>query len=430
MRAGRQASEGPVADALLQDVLADLRAILRDMDAALSALARSPADQALRNAIFRSVHGIKGLCGFLALPRLSAVAQATEALLARWREGAEPVTPAGLTLLTAACAAMHRIVLALETSGIEPSADEAGLIAALVGVPGAAPPPAASPPALQSALRREQRRGRGSRASRPADAAPGATSHRALQPVGRAWAGLPRLVATLGAELGKRLELATEGADIALDRRMIAPLRNALIHLVRNSADHGLERPEQRRRLGKPETGRITLSARRTEAGVMLEVSDDGSGFDLDRICRKARSLGLAGDAVLTAMPDSELLRLVLQPGFSTAETVTTVSGRGVGLDIVATNLRRCGGTVDLRSTPGRGTVIRLSLPAAPAMRAGPSVARLAPGQVPGVLRRAPAQSRPSAKPARAAPATPLRDPAERPGGADGARQNSPEQGW
>jgi two-component system chemotaxis sensor kinase CheA len=184
-----------------------------------------------------------------------------------------------------------------------------------------------------------------------------------MQPIGNAWSKLPRLVRDLGVELGKRITLEMRGAETELDRQVLELIRDPLTHMVRNSADHGLETPEERRAAGKPETGRITLDAYHEGGHIVLEIGDDGRGLPLEKIRAKAIAQGLATEAEAAAMGEREVLRLIFRPGFSTASQVTAVSGRGVGMDVVKTNVERIGGTIELRSREGRGTTFTIKIP-------------------------------------------------------------------
>jgi two-component system chemotaxis sensor kinase CheA len=184
-----------------------------------------------------------------------------------------------------------------------------------------------------------------------------------MQPIGNAWAKLPRLVRDLGLELGKKIALETRGAETELDRQVLELIRDPLTHMVRNSVDHGIEPPEERRAAGKPETGRILLSACHEGGQIILEIGDDGRGLSVERIRAKALAQGLATEAELAQMSEREVLRFIFRPGFSTAGQVTAVSGRGVGMDVVKTNVERIGGTIDLRSREGRGTTFTIRIP-------------------------------------------------------------------
>ena len=184
-----------------------------------------------------------------------------------------------------------------------------------------------------------------------------------MQPIGNAWAKLPRLVRDLGVELGKKIELQMRGAETELDRQVLELIKDPLTHMVRNSADHGLETPEQRAAAGKPETGRILLNASHEGGHIIIEIGDDGRGLNVDRIRQKVLAQGLATEAELAAMPEREVQRFIFRAGFSTAAAVTAVSGRGVGMDVVKTNMERIGGTIEVRSKEGRGTTFVVKIP-------------------------------------------------------------------
>ena len=184
-----------------------------------------------------------------------------------------------------------------------------------------------------------------------------------MQPIGNAWAKLPRLVRDLTVDLGKRIELVMHGADTELDRQVLELIKDPLTHMVRNSADHGLEMPADRRAAGKSETGRITLNAYHEGGHIIIEIGDDGQGLPVDKIRAKALAKGFATEAELAAMSDNQILRFIFRPGFSTAATVTAVSGRGVGMDVVKTNVERIGGTIELSSRVGRGTTFTIKIP-------------------------------------------------------------------
>ncbi|GGJ03006.1 hybrid sensor histidine kinase/response regulator [Neoroseomonas lacus] len=184
-----------------------------------------------------------------------------------------------------------------------------------------------------------------------------------MQPIGHAWAKLPRLVRDLSHELGKKIELDMRGAQTELDRQVLELIRDPLTHMVRNSGDHGLEKPAERRAAGKPETGRVILNAYHEGGHIIIEVGDDGRGLPVDRIRAKALANGLATEAELAQMSEREVLRFIFAAGFSTAQQVTSVSGRGVGMDVVKTNIEKIGGTVELISKEGRGTTFTIKIP-------------------------------------------------------------------
>ena len=183
-----------------------------------------------------------------------------------------------------------------------------------------------------------------------------------MTPVWQVFDRFPRLVRDLARELGKQVAFRVEGKEIELDRTILDELGDPLLHLLRNAVDHGIEPPAERRRRGKPLEGEIVLTAVRERASVAITVSDDGRGIDRHKILERAQRDG-AVDAHADALTDDQLLRVLARPGFSTAETVTSVSGRGVGIDVAMTRIRALGGTIDIRSEAGKGTAFVLRLP-------------------------------------------------------------------
>ena len=184
-----------------------------------------------------------------------------------------------------------------------------------------------------------------------------------MQPIGNIWNSFSRLVRDLTLALGKQVRIEMEGIDTELDRTIIEAVRDPLTHLVRNAMDHGFETPEVRRRCGKPAEGRLFLRAYHDGGYVNIEISDDGAGLNVERIRNKALERGLISAEQATSLSERDAAQLILLPGFSTAEQITDVSGRGVGMDVVKTNIERIGGTIDLQSRPGQGTTVRMKIP-------------------------------------------------------------------
>jgi len=184
-----------------------------------------------------------------------------------------------------------------------------------------------------------------------------------MQPIGNAWAKLPRLVRDLAHELGKKIDLQMLGADTELDRQVLELIKDPLTHMVRNSADHGLEIPADRLRSGKSETGRITLNAYHEGGHIIIEIQDDGKGLAIDKIKQKAIQNGLATEGELATMSDQQIIQFIMKPGFSTAAKVTNVSGRGVGMDVVKTNIEKIGGTIEIKSQQGKGSTFVIKIP-------------------------------------------------------------------
>ncbi len=184
-----------------------------------------------------------------------------------------------------------------------------------------------------------------------------------MQPLGYVLGKFPRVVRELSRQLGKRAELTILGADVELDKSILEQLSDPLTHLVRNSLDHGLEPPEERQSLGKPPAGQVIMRAFHEEGLVNLALQDDGRGIDAEKVAAKALALGLIGPEEVRRLSQAEKLALITLPGLSTAQKVTDVSGRGVGMDVVATNIQKLGGHLQIESQPGVGTTVRLRLP-------------------------------------------------------------------
>ncbi len=184
-----------------------------------------------------------------------------------------------------------------------------------------------------------------------------------MQPISAAWAKLPRIARDLAVELNKRIEVVMQGAETELDRQVLEMIRDPLTHMIRNAADHGLEAPGERAKAGKPETGRILLAARHEGSHIVIEVSDDGRGLQPSKLRAKAFARGLITAAEAENLSDTKIQQLIFHPGFSTAEAVSGISGRGVGMDVVRTNIEKIGGTVELASTEGRGTRFTIRIP-------------------------------------------------------------------
>jgi two-component system chemotaxis sensor kinase CheA len=414
-------------DDLIADFLTETNESIADLDIALVQLEQRPDDRETLFQIFRLIHTIKGTCGFLGLPRLELVAHCVEDVLGKVRDGALVATPDTIAVVLDALDRIKLVVGGLAAAGAEPAGDDSELLEALnatakpAAQATAAPEPhdetatkLAAPPVGEIAL-----------SAAPARAVPQAGSVAAatvrvridvlehlmtlvselvltrnqllqiestqqentglavplqrlsritsdlqegvmktrMQPIGTAWNKLPRLVRDLSREMGKNIELVMFGADTELDRQVLELIRDPLTHMVRNSADHGLETTSERRAVGKPETGRITLNAFHEGGQIIIQISDDGRGLPLDKIRTKVLKDGLATEAELLGMSNPQLQRFIFRPGFSTAAVVTAVSGRGVGMDVVKSNIEKIGGTIDLKSVPGAGTTFTIKIP-------------------------------------------------------------------
>jgi len=184
-----------------------------------------------------------------------------------------------------------------------------------------------------------------------------------MQPVGQAWSKFPRLVRDLSHELKKPVSLVMEGGDTEIDRTLLEAIKDPLTHILRNSIDHGIESTERRRAAHKPEAGHIRLRAFHDGGQVVIQLSDDGGGIDRERVLAKAIERGLIESANADRLADRDVFALIFAPGFSTAEAITTVSGRGVGMDVVKKNVEKIGGKVEVESVRGRSTTVRLKIP-------------------------------------------------------------------
>ena len=184
-----------------------------------------------------------------------------------------------------------------------------------------------------------------------------------MQPIGNAWQKLPRVVRDLSSELGKSIELIMNGAETELDRQVLEVIKDPLTHMVRNSADHGIESAAERKASGKPVKGTIRLSAYHEGGTITIEIADDGKGLDLAAIRKKAVERNVASQAEIDRMTDGQVAKFIFHPGFSTAKAVTSVSGRGVGMDVVKTNIDVIGGVIDINTQLGRGTTFTIKIP-------------------------------------------------------------------
>lgn len=184
-----------------------------------------------------------------------------------------------------------------------------------------------------------------------------------MQPIGDAWRKLPRIIRDVSTDLGKKIELEMDGNETELDRQVLELIKDPLTHMVRNSADHGLEMPDERLRVGKPEKGRIKLSAYHEGGHIIISIADDGQGLNTDKIGEKALEKGLTTHEELAGMNEGQIHRFIFAPGFSTAAKVTNLSGRGVGMDVVRTNIEQIGGVVDVHSTRGKGSKFTIKIP-------------------------------------------------------------------
>jgi two-component system chemotaxis sensor kinase CheA len=184
-----------------------------------------------------------------------------------------------------------------------------------------------------------------------------------MQPIGNAWAKLPRIIRDISIELGKKIDLVMTGQDTELDRQVLEMIKDPLTHMVRNSADHGVEPPADRIKAGKPETGTVHLRAYHEGGHIIIEIADDGRGLPLEKIKKKIVQNGIATEEEVAKMSPQQIQQYIFHAGFSTAEKVTSVSGRGVGMDVVRTNIEKIGGSIEMKSVEGKGSTFAIKIP-------------------------------------------------------------------
>ncbi|MCA9003972.1 MAG: chemotaxis protein CheW [Planctomycetaceae bacterium] len=459
-------------DDILQEFLAESWENLGQLDSEIVELEKDPQNAELIASIFRTIHTIKGTCGFLGLSNLGAVAHSAENVLGKMRERMLEVSPGAISLVLEAIDRIKELLQGLEATGEEPKTDHSTLtlmldeLANLATAPPASTPQQSSPAPLvadeteentdvtqvdEEPVSEQSPKDVAKSAeseevviaeaipevqAEPADLlAPAAVSEEAavrsskvsvadlsirvnvnvvdslmnlvgelvltrnqllqlargdeeskyaapithlnrvttdlqegvmktrMQPIGNAWNKLPRLVRDLSQVTNKHIELVMTGAETELDRTVLDAIKDPLTHMVRNSADHGIETADVRKAAGKSESGTIHLNAYHEGGHVIIEIQDDGAGISRERVLKKAISQGLIKETDAPHVTDSHVFSMIFQAGFSTAEQVSSISGRGVGMDVVRTQIEKIGGTVDLASKMGKGTTVRIKIP-------------------------------------------------------------------
>ncbi|MXO59804.1 chemotaxis protein CheA [Altererythrobacter salegens] len=393
----------------MDDLLADFIAEARDMMEALSgeivAWENDPADKDRLDAIFRFVHTVKGNCGFFDFPRLETLSHAAEDALADCRAGRRTADKALVSAVLAVIDRIAEMVDAIGEGAELPGTDDEALIAALAeGAETAEAPSKEAAPTSNRAKRQsaaprtirlpvdlldrvmggvsDMAVARNDLARRLAQAE-GETGLEApfnrlsailvdlseaitrirMQRIDTLFAGFPRMVRDLSHELGKQVMVEVESGDVEIDREMIEVVRDPMVHIIRNAIDHGIEKPAERLTVGKREIGSLTITARQTGSEIRIGIVDDGKGIDGEKLVAKAISAGLITAEEAAALTPRERNMLICQPGLSTAKEVTSVSGRGVGMDVVRANIERIGGSLVIDSTPGSGTRMMLNIP-------------------------------------------------------------------
>lgn len=403
-------------DEILKEFLVETIENLAQLDLDLVTLEKDPTERETLARVFRTLHSVKGTAGFLGLPKLEAVAHAGENLLSRLRDGRLRFNADIATALLAGVDAIRRVLASIEATQKEGDDDYSAIIQRfqLLHQEGETVSPLATEAPLVSELPEpaaETSDGRSSGISDSSirvdvglldklmnlvgelvlarnqivqftatqeDAGFLGTSQRLnllttelqagvmktrMQPIGNVWSKFPRIVRDLALACGKQVRIDMEGKETELDKTIIEAIRDPLTHLLRNSIDHGIEQPAERVAKSKPEEGRIFLRAFHEGGKVIIEMSDDGAGIDTRRVRERALQAKLVSTEQAARMTEHELIHLIFLPGFTTTDKVTNFSGRGVGMDVVRTNIEKIGGTVDIHSQPGLGTTVKMKIP-------------------------------------------------------------------
>jgi two-component system chemotaxis sensor kinase CheA len=390
-------------DDLIADFVAECREMLEALGGEIVAWEASPDDRARLDSIFRFVHTVKGNCGFFDFPRLEALSHAAEDALADVRAGRRHADGPLVSAVLAIIDRIGEMVAAIEAGEDMPAGDDSALIDALAPGAETAAGPASSTIAdgqgksssaprtirlsvelldrvmstvSDMVLARNElaRRLRESSTEVSVDGAferlssiiaemRDAITRTRMQRIENLFVALPRMVRDLSAELGKQVLVDIEGGDVELDREMIEMIRDPLTHIIRNAVDHGIELPADRLKAGKREIGLLCVSARQSGNQILIDIHDDGRGIDGKKLVEKAISAGLMSKSDAAQLTPREQLALIFEAGLSTANQVTAISGRGVGMDVVRSNVEKIGGIVEVDSKPGEGTRMTLRVP-------------------------------------------------------------------
>lgn len=402
-------------DDLFAEFLAETREMLETLGGELVSWEEYPDDRARLDAIFRFFHTVKGNCGFFDFPRLEALSHAAEDVLADVRANRRKPDSALVSAVLAVIDRIGDVVDAVEAGTALPEDDDITLIAALEPPTtiAQAPMPSHAPqllvPASDGGTGDEHERPSSNRRSirltvelldrvmngvsdmvlarnelarrlRESDVEAAvhepferlstiiadvrdAMTRTRMQHLEGLFSAAPRLARDLSIELGKQVAVDIQGSEVELDREMIEIVRNPLTHVIRNAIDHGIETPEDRLACGKPAIGLLSISARQTGNQILIDVIDDGRGLNEERIVEKALAAGIIDTEKAARLSRTERAALIFEPGITTAATVTSISGRGVGMDVVRANLERVGGAIEVESSPGEGTRFTLRVP-------------------------------------------------------------------
>ncbi len=396
---------------VIREFLVESHENLARLDQDLVELEKQPKNRELLASIFRTIHTIKGTCGFLAFSTLEAITHQAETLLCQLREGQRELSPALITLILATVDATRKVLGSIEATGEEGPERFLALTDSLRAAALCTDQGNFLQAECQTDCQIEEEPAKVSAAAdanirvgvglldklmdlvgelvltrnqilqfntEREDPALNATAQRMnlitselqegvmktrMQPIGMIWNKLPRVVRDISVGLGKQIRIEMEGTGTELDRTIIEAIKDPLIHLVRNACDHGIETPEIRTRAGKAASGTVTLRAYHEGGQVNIEICDDGAGFDLLRLKQIAVEKRILRQEQVDKLSDREAMNLIFLPGFSTAKVVTNISGRGVGMDVVKSHIEKIGGIVDLASRPGEGCSVKLRIP-------------------------------------------------------------------
>lgn len=406
-------------DELVVDFINETIESISELDSDLVKLEQDPSNQELLGKIFRLMHTIKGTCGFIGLGRLEKTAHSAENLLDMFRSGQMDITQYAMTILFMAIDRVRFLVNEVSKNGKEPDGNDADIILMIeehIAAPDTAPKvteepeivltPATNTPKEETKVS-SQTSDKGSeylrvqvnvledlvnmvselvltrnqllqlvrmeentslktplqRLNRIVSDLQDSVMKTRMQPIGNAWSKLPRIVRDLSTELKKKINLEMQGEDTELDRQILELIKDPLIHMIRNSCDHGIESPADRLAKGKKEQGTIKLSSYHEGGFVIIKIVDDGQGLHVDRIAKKAIEKGLTDAEKIESLSEKQILNFIMQPGFSTADTISNVSGRGVGMDVVRANIEQIGGSIDMESRQDKGTSFTIQIP-------------------------------------------------------------------
>ena len=401
-------------DDLIQDFIAETFETLDALGGELVAWEADPSDSERLDKIFRFFHTVKGSCGFLNLPRFERLSHKAEDVLSKLRDGSVQPTVELVSAILAIIDRIAELTTVLDSGDPLPDGQDRDLLSRLddaccrdsIALEDNESKDAAAEitdtelqdPAIHAPVRAiripldlldrlmngvsdmvlaRNEVARQMREVEKSAALDGAFERLStciadmrdmigktrMQRIERVFSPLPRLVRDLNAELGKQVVLETSGAAVELDREMIDMIRDPLMHIIRNSVDHGIETPAEREAAGKPVEGCLSVEARQSGNQILIEIRDDGRGIDTDRLVQKAIAAKIIRSADAGSMSESARLNLIFSPGLSTAGRVTAISGRGVGMDVVHSNITRIGGAIDLENEQGSGLVITLRVP-------------------------------------------------------------------